>query len=107
MQLKVNASFLFVLDSVSTDHLPSKVAHFYGTNLKGPTGSIPELDNDGIPIVLVQGSIDGMATPAEGQATFYKIKNPPKAFITIEGANHYGITDVNNHKGQSQIRILP
>jgi hypothetical protein len=68
---------------------------FYGTNLKGPIGSVPELDNDGIPIALIQGSMDGLAAPAEGLETFYKIKYPPKAFITIMGANHYGITDID------------
>ena len=72
---------------------------FYGTNLKGPVGGIPELDNQGIPIALVQGTLDGMAAPAAGKETFDKIQDPPKAYVPIEGANHYGITDVNDPPG--------
>jgi hypothetical protein len=48
---------------------------------------------------LIQGNRDGLAIPADGKETFHKIKNPPKAYITIEGANHYGITDMNNPPG--------
>ena len=80
---------------------------FYGTNLKGPIGPIPELENDGIPIALIQGSRDGLAIPADGKETFYKIKNPPKAYVTIEGANHYGITDMNNPPGAKPDTNVP
>jgi hypothetical protein len=80
---------------------------FYGTNLKGPIGPIPELENDGIPIALIQGSRDGLAIPADGKETFHKIKNPPKACVTIEGANHYGITDLNNPPGAKQDANVP
>jgi hypothetical protein len=72
---------------------------FYGTNLKGPIGSIPVLKNDGIPIALIQGTMDGLANPAEGRETFRKIEDPLKAYIAVEGANHYGITDMNNPPG--------
>jgi hypothetical protein len=80
---------------------------FYGTNLKGPIGPIPELENNGIPIALIQGSRDGLAIPAEGKETFHKIENPPKAYVTIEGANHYGITDLNNPPGAKQDANVP
>lgn len=80
---------------------------FYGTNLKGPIGPIPELENDGIPIALIQGSRDGLAIPADGKETFYKIKNPPKAYVNIEGANHYGITDMNNPPGAKPDTNVP
>ena len=80
---------------------------FYGTNLKGPIGAIPELDNNGIPIALIQGSRDGLAIPAHGKETFHKIKNPPKAYVTIEGANHYGITDLNNPPGAKPDTNIP
>ncbi len=72
---------------------------FYGPNLKGPIGSLPELDNHGLPICLIQGSVDGMATPAETEETYNNIKDEPKANVLIQGANHYGITDVNDPPG--------
>jgi len=80
---------------------------FYGTNLKGPIGAIPELENNGIPVALIQGSRDGLAIPAEGIETFHKIENPPKAYVTIEGANHYGITDLNNPPGAKPDTNVP
>jgi len=48
-----------------------------------------------------------MATPAEGQETYYRIKNSPKAYITIKGANHYGITDVNYPQGAKPGQNVP
>ena len=72
---------------------------FYGTNLKGPIGPIPSLDNRGLAVCLIQGSRDGLATPAETKETYNNIKDEPKAYITIQGANHYGITDVDNPPG--------
>lgn len=71
---------------------------FYGTNFRiGQTsGGLPIIDNDGIPIALVQGNRDGVANPANAQQTYAGIQDPPKAFITIPGANHYGITNQDN-----------
>jgi predicted dienelactone hydrolase len=71
---------------------------FYGTNFligQGPGGVIP-INNDGIPIALVQGSQDSVATPDEALATYSQIQDPPKAFITVNGANHYSITNEDN-----------
>lgn len=71
---------------------------FYGTNFLIGQGSeaIPPLDNDGIPIAMVQGSRDSVATPDEAEATYAQIQDPPKSLITILGANHYGITNEDN-----------
>ena len=80
---------------------------FYGTNLKGPIGPIPLLDNHGLAICLIQGSRDGLATPAETEETYNNIKDDPKAYITIQGANHYGITDVNNPAGANPDKNIP
>ena len=63
---------------------------FYGTNFISP------LDNDDLPIALVQGSLDGVATPEEAEPTYAGIQDPPKALITVLGANHYGITNEDN-----------
>lgn len=67
---------------------------FYGTNLVEPTGLI-DLDTSAIPTALVQGSVDGVAVPAEAQTTFELALDGTKALITIDGANHFGLTDNN------------
>ncbi|WP_179076201.1 chlorophyllase [Nostoc sp. C057] len=75
-----------------------KAGVFYGTNFRigQSSGGLPIIDNDGIPIALVQGNRDGVANPANAQETYAGIQDPPKAFITIPGANHYGITNEDN-----------
>jgi hypothetical protein len=40
--------------------------------------------------------LDGVALPASSQSTYSQILNPPKALITVTGANHYGITNNDN-----------
>jgi len=73
---------------------------FYGVNSQNPTtGEFRPTANNTIPVALVQGSLDGVATPDEAIATYDLIETPPKALITIEGTNHYGITNVNNPPG--------
>jgi dienelactone hydrolase len=69
---------------------------FYGTNFLIGTGQISAIDNDGIPIALVQGNLDGVAAPDNALSTYSQIQDPPKAFITVNGANHYGITNEDN-----------
>ena len=73
--------------------LPEEVAAgiFYGAYLQDLA-----IDNNDIPIGLISGSRDGAATPEEIRPSYDLIQNPPKALITVEGANHYGITNVNN-----------
>ncbi len=75
-----------------------KAGVFYGTNFRigQSSGGLPIIDNDGIPIALVQGNRDGVANPANAQETYAGIQDPSKAFITIPGANHYGITNEDN-----------
>ena len=75
-----------------------KAGVFYGTNFRigQSSGGLPIIDNDGIPIALVQGNRDGVANPANAQETYAGIQDPPRAFITIPGANHYGITNEDN-----------
>jgi predicted dienelactone hydrolase len=73
---------------------------FYGVNTYDPTvGEYRMTNNAGIPVALVQGSRDGIATPEEANNTYVRIQDTPKALITVEGANHYGITDCNNPLG--------
>ena len=72
---------------------------FYGTNLATPIFGVPALDTGGLPVLLVQGDKDGKALPADGQATYNQLQKRPKAIITLLGANHYGVTDLDNPAG--------
>ena len=58
-------------------------------------GGVSPTANDGIGVLLVQGSLDGRATPADGLATYDRIATGPRAYVEIEGTNHYGLTDDN------------
>ncbi len=73
---------------------------FYGTNFRDPpeVGAFPPVNNQGIPTALIAGGRDNIAELEEVQATYNQIQDPPKALITVEGANHYGITNEDNLK---------
>ncbi|WP_300682013.1 hypothetical protein [Nocardioides sp.] len=79
--------------------LPSavKAGSFYGTN-NGILGIYPSIDNQ-IPIQLVQGQSDGKAEPAQAESTYAKIANGHKQIVRVAGANHYGITNMQNPSG--------
>ncbi len=82
---------------------------FFGSNLRNPIANefVP-IANDGIAVALIQGDIDGVALPADrAQSTFDQIQTPPKALVTVRGANHFGITDVNNPPGANPDRNTP
>jgi dienelactone hydrolase len=72
---------------------------FYGTNLATPLLGVPALDNGAIPVLLMQGDRDGKALPADALKTYDQVRNRPKAIISLIGANHYGVTDVDNPVG--------
>ncbi|MDZ4875610.1 MAG: hypothetical protein CLLPBCKN_005030 [Chroococcidiopsis cubana SAG 39.79] len=73
---------------------------FFGTSLRDPaTQEYIPIKNAGIPIALIQGDRDSIALPKRAQATYANIQSPPKALITVSGANHYGITNTNNPPG--------
>lgn len=71
---------------------------FYGTNFREPpmTGDFPPINNDNIPTALISGSLDPISDVQEAQSTYEQIQNPPKSFIILNGANHYGITNEDN-----------
>lgn len=71
-------------------------AAFYGTNLRNFfDGSFSPIDNGTIPTALILGENDGRALPVNTVATYEQIVNPPKALVSVAGANHFGITDIN------------
>lgn len=70
---------------------------FYGTSFRDPqTGEFLPIDNQGIAVGLIQGSLDSVIPPLNSQTTYDRILNPPKVSVTVEGANHYGITNEDN-----------
>lgn len=81
---------------------------FYGVNTFNPeTGEFGAIDNDSIPVALIQGSAEGVSTPDEGIATYERIADSPKVFVTVDGANHYGVTNVNNPDGAQPDESAP
>jgi len=74
-----------------------KAGIFYGTSFRDQqTGEFLPINNEDIAVGLIQGSLEGVASPINAQGTYDQILNPPKALITVEGANHYGITNEDN-----------
>ncbi len=75
-----------------------KAGAFFGANLSINNQFVP-IANSGIGIALLQGDRDGVAPPPLAETTYNNIQTPPKALITVSGANHFGITNVNNPIG--------
>ena len=76
-------------------------AAFFGTDFQpspeeGGSDSVPLIDNSDIPTALILGNNDGISAPAETEATFEQIQDPPKALIKVAGTNHFGITNEND-----------
>jgi hypothetical protein len=90
--------------------LPSQVGGgvFYGTNMRPPWGgSIDPLANAGRGIGFVQGTLDSKATLADAQETYEAVASAPAALVTLLGANHYGINDVDNPPGADPDAATP
>jgi predicted dienelactone hydrolase len=74
-----------------------KAGIFYGANYRNQqTQQFPPINNDGIAIGLIVGSLDGVALPLNSQTTYNQILKTPKALITVAGANHYSVTNQDN-----------
>jgi dienelactone hydrolase len=61
----------------------------------------------GIPIALIAGSRDSLIKAENVKITYDHIKQPPKAYIKISGANHYGITNIDNPPGSPREKNYP
>ncbi|MDX2231865.1 MAG: PEP-CTERM sorting domain-containing protein [Leptolyngbyaceae cyanobacterium bins.349] len=74
-----------------------KAGAFYGSSFFDPRfqNTIPPIQNQ-VPVALIAGSLDGVAPLPLVTATYNQVQNLPKALITVNGANHYGITNVDN-----------
>jgi hypothetical protein len=72
---------------------------FYGTSFRDQTtNNFLPINNQGVSLGLIQGDRDGVIQPRSTQNTYDQIRNPPKVLITVEGANHYGLTNQDNLK---------
>ncbi|RUT08771.1 hypothetical protein DSM106972_008240 [Dulcicalothrix desertica PCC 7102] len=76
-----------------------KAGAFFGANLRDQNDVFFKINNDGIPIALLQGDLDGRALPGRAARTYDNIQDPPKALINIAGANHFSITNTSNPPG--------
>lgn len=77
-----------------------KAGVVYGASLYDTTGSgeLVDLDTSGVAIAMLQGTEDGVSTPAEALDS-EPLLEPSRALIQIEGANHYAICEHNNPLG--------
>lgn len=97
----------------SPTSLPTEVVAgaFYGTGLAPTPNILPveyiPINNFGIPIALLKGTLDGIVPLFVTDGTYENIQNPPKTLITLTGANHYGITNTNNPSGSFPDRNIP
>ena len=74
-----------------------RAAAFYGTNLV-QNGFSLNFNTTGVATALLQGTLDGRSLPRDAALTYPTLEQP-RALITIDGANHYGISDENNPPG--------
>ncbi|RUS93783.1 hypothetical protein DSM106972_095420 [Dulcicalothrix desertica PCC 7102] len=87
-----------------------KAGAFYATGLARTPNVLPVEYipiNNSIPVALLRGTLDGIIPPFVTDGTYNNIQNPPKALISLTGANHYGITNTNNPSGPFPDRNTP
>lgn len=81
---------------------------FYGSALSQSNIEriTPTINNSGLPIAILAGNLDGVTPINAIRKTYDQIQQPPKFFITVNGANHYSITDTNQPVGSVPDPIL-
>jgi dienelactone hydrolase len=77
-----------------------KAAAVYGVNTVNPAGILLDVNTSAAPVALLQGSVDGRATPANAAQTF-GLMETPKGLVTFDGLNHWGIANVQNPAGNT------
>lgn len=85
-----------------------KVAVMYGAGLTNQLNpNLIRVDANGktIPVGYIQGSLDGAFPPKDSQSSYDNYKSP-KFLLSLEGANHYSITDVSAPTGANAERNL-
>ncbi|MEP1077772.1 hypothetical protein [Leptolyngbya sp. FACHB-8] len=80
---------------------------FFGANLRDQvTGNFVSINNNGIEVALLQGDRDGVALFPRTEQTYNNIQSPPKLLLSVTGANHFGITNINNPPGAQPVGLL-
>ncbi len=88
--LQALQNILPVQENKKDNLLPKLVGGvFYGSQLTG----VQMKKKKEVPIALISGSLDGIVSPKLTKETYQNLQSIPKAFITIKGTNHYGITN--------------
>ncbi|MGB3402624.1 MAG: hypothetical protein WBA77_08025 [Microcoleaceae cyanobacterium] len=67
---------------------------FFGSNALARQDQSHNIKNIEIPIALIAGDLDTITPPEMTQQAYERIEISPKAYMILEGINHYGITDV-------------
>ena len=81
---------------------------FWGTNLAMPiVGTVPVIENDSIPVALIQGSMDSLASMEDARETYDRIQDPPRILVEVAGADHYSICDVDDPEGAQADPAVP
>jgi pimeloyl-ACP methyl ester carboxylesterase len=62
-------------------------------------GTVPSIDNAGVPVIIITGDRDGLADPRYAVRTFERVRQPPAAFVSVRGGNHFSINDADNIPG--------
>ncbi|MGB3532521.1 MAG: hypothetical protein WBA13_03280 [Microcoleaceae cyanobacterium] len=77
-------------------HRPPELAAgvFFGSNALSRQDTSTLINNINIPLGLIAGDLDTIIPPEVTQQAYEKIETLPKAFMMLQGVNHYGITDV-------------
>ena len=75
--------------------LPLRAAALVGTHTSA-MGVIMDFDTTGVPVAILTGDLDSGFPEIEDT---YPTLEPPRALMVIPGANHFGLTDVNEPPG--------
>ncbi len=74
-------------------------------NIPPPRTGDPVPVTNSVPLAFMQGSVDDVVTLDQAARTFAAVNGVlPRAFVTIEGGNHFFLTDVDNPEGANPDR---
>lgn len=78
-----------------------KAVALHGINTRPAVGgdSVAEINNDQLPIAIINGDLDGRVTYEDTLLSYLRIEDPPKALVHIKGANHFALCNINNPPG--------
>ncbi|WP_194818188.1 hypothetical protein [Nocardia sp. XZ_19_385] len=97
--------FCFGLSYRRPPELRAIVGHGANTTVGG---SVDPVAVQGIPVMFINGTNDGVSELAEAYASFTRLTGAPSsAFVNLLGANHFCLTDENNPPGAAPDPRVP